>query len=593
MKISFSRIKNSLQTIRSTSPVSLILIWTILGLGLNMIRERNLLGEWNDGLSSSALAIALLWFATVFITSAQKSSWSRKDIIQILSVIIVGIFVWRWLLIRPIPNQAQIINMVVIFGVALLSLVGRAMFGTERKDSAVHQRVLSIIEQIWIAWAFTVLLWGWISLALLAIQSLFGVTIIGEWYWTIRAWCVTILWWISLLDGVISWDTNAPLPDQIHKRKRILAWVLWFLLWIFGIILTVYMLKILITRNRPSNEVSFWAFLYSGLVIAASIILLPIWQDDNDQLYTIRKRMYISLLPMCVMIGFAIFQRVEQYGITMERYLVIAFLLWLTSISILMVFRPRTKIRWLFASLMWVWIFSVVARPINARNVSLSSQVYRTVSLLESTGQIDEKWTLTIPLRYGKEVNDTQKNNIASAITYIVRDMWSDLEQLHPDLTQDKDIFETLWIEPTFGRFWILPGSWMWWPMWWNIAWEERYKNFWFDTNSEIDISGYSKMYNNLYTNNISDNYGPNTPPSSIEDTILTINIWTWNILSIELEPLIQKLLLRPDSNNRWESSIPITYDSWNTRLLIQHISLEKEKDVWKINDMGYWLLVK
>gem|GEM_PF-5925876 len=112
------------------------------------------------------------------------------------------------------------------------------------------------------------------------------------------------------------------------------------------------MAKILITRDWPSNEVSFWAFLYSGLVIVSSIILLPIWQDDNERLITIRRWMYASILPMCVMIAVAIYQRLQQYGFTIERYLVVTFLIWLTVISLLMVFQARFRLWWLFASLM-------------------------------------------------------------------------------------------------------------------------------------------------------------------------------------------------------------------------------------------------
>lgn len=125
------------------------------------------------------------------------------------------------------------------------------------------------------------------------------------------------------------WDLENRSPVETAKRKTLLGRVIGLLLALYGVILYAYLGKILLTGERPSNQVTGLGFAFSAFVLVASILLVPLVTDPKKALTRQRliTTMYLLLIPVLVMIFMAIMMRVEQYGLTEMRYLVYAILL--------------------------------------------------------------------------------------------------------------------------------------------------------------------------------------------------------------------------------------------------------------------------
>jgi hypothetical protein len=120
---------------------------------------------------------------------------------------------------------------------------------------------------------------------------------------------------LSFLDGVKKWKIDEDEDSQPLKWKTLLGWVVGFLLLVYGVILYIYLGKILITGEWPSNQVTPLSFAFSGLVVLGSILLVPLVTDEEQTILRkkILTRMYVSLIPILIMVFFAIKLRIGQY----------------------------------------------------------------------------------------------------------------------------------------------------------------------------------------------------------------------------------------------------------------------------------------
>lgn len=153
----------------------------------------------------------------------------------------------------------------------------------------------------------------------------------SERYGSIRIIVGTLVGVMTTLDGMLFEQIDT---TTTTKWKTTLARVISALIIVFGVILYVYLAKIIITRSRPSNEVSRRGFVFVGLVLAGTIVLIPLLDYPKKKKQTIHTTAHLIIIPILITIAIAIYQRVAQYGITEMRYLTIALLLIIGGTSI-------------------------------------------------------------------------------------------------------------------------------------------------------------------------------------------------------------------------------------------------------------------
>lgn len=467
------RIYTAFSQVLTFSPFACLLLLGFIALGLWMIRG-------DTELMETKLAIGMVFIAAtiLFTISVQKHTGTHL-LKQIVPLGVACIFFLRRHVLDNTPSSIQTVQIILASLLSVLSIVIIPYLSRPKEDEMLYNRIVYLLFQLAGAGIFSVVLGGGIMLAILAVETLFSISIINERYPTIRLLAFGIVGAISFIEGVASGLPEA-VDTKKQKRKALLALILSILLAVFGLILYIYLWKILFTGMRPSNEVSFRGFFFAGLVIIASVVLLPELDLYTPQTQRLRQRWYALLLPICVMIAIALRQRVDQYGITEKRYLAIAGLIRLAGISLYMILRKNARLYTLFSSFAVVIIIAGFARPINAASVSYRSQLHRLTSFLSANDLLSEDGTVLLPVTDKLDTQNTEK--LAELLGYFVHQQEQWLASLDSRLKDPTTLFTQFGIEETGYR----------------KEWIQDYKNLYLSVTSPRNVAGYSYVYPDL-----------------------------------------------------------------------------------------------
>lgn len=271
-------------------------------------------------------------------------------------------------------------------------------------------------------------------LALAALHLLFDVKIPGKLYAEI---------WITVACFFNTWFFVAGIPKDFEaletrtdypKALRVFSqYVLLPLLALYLIILYAYGTKILLSWDWPKGVVSYLIICVSVLGILSFLLLHPYGeQNENAWIKKASRGYYFLLFPLLLILFMAIFMRLGDYGITINRYLVLFLGLWL-SIVCLYTALGKTNIKFIPGSLATLLLL-ISFGPWGLFSVSERSQVSRLKAILETGGILEKgkiknegqwekdsiaKWQLKNPNANQGQLNDSLHNEVWSILNYL------------------------------------------------------------------------------------------------------------------------------------------------------------------------------
>ena len=263
---------------------------------------------------------------------------------------------------------------------------------------------------------FTVVLWGGLALAVVAVENLFGLDV-GSVFWGRLAWTVLILG-SSLIYALFSKDgwavlkQSAPYPPVL---RFFVQYILVPLLVIYLVILYSYGIKIVVEWDLPKGWVSYLVLAYSFLGVLSLLLLDPLYEvTEKVWVRFFSRSFYLTLLPLLALLFVAIGVRVAAYGFTENRYYVLLLALWLSGIAVYQLFRGRNEIKAIPVSLLVVGALSLVMPFGNVFSVSFNSQSSRFHRLLATqealtSGKID----------FDRPMKRSALNEIANVFQYL------------------------------------------------------------------------------------------------------------------------------------------------------------------------------
>ncbi|HUK22290.1 MAG TPA: DUF4153 domain-containing protein [Gemmatimonadales bacterium] len=230
---------------------------------------------------------------------------------------------------------------------------------------------------------YSAVLYAGLALALVAVDKLLGIHIPGETYprlWIVIAFVFNTWFFVSGvprgLEQLESWNEY---PTELRMFSQ---YILVPIVAIYLAILTLYLGKVLITRQWPSGWIGY---LVSSVASVGTLSWLLVYPLEAQPEYAWVKRFtrgfYLVLLPSIVMLWFAIGKRVAQYGITEPRYFLIVLSVWLAGIAVYYSVSRSRSIKLIPASLAGVALITF-AGPWGAYSVSRASQTGRLRSVL-------------------------------------------------------------------------------------------------------------------------------------------------------------------------------------------------------------------
>jgi len=203
-----------------------------------------------------------------------------------------------------------------------------------------------------------------------------------------------------------------------HIIEKLLNWIVSPAIIAYAALLTIYLLKIIITWTLPDGGVSYmvFAFTITALVVKAFQILIE--KRRYDWFY---DRFSLISLPFVALFWIGVARRIGEYGLTATRvYLIVCGAV--MTVCILLSLSRRTG-RYLWAVLFAILAFASVAYipALNPQTIGLRSQKARfermalDLALIDSTGRLR---TTLIPL--SDSVRLDQYDQAFDAMDYIL-----------------------------------------------------------------------------------------------------------------------------------------------------------------------------
>lgn len=226
---------------------------------------------------------------------------------------------------------------------------------------------------------------GSVSLAFYAIDELFNIKIPSKLYGYIWSFAAVVLGPVYALSWVpktfeFTKDDCADPPGL----KFLIDWIVVPVGFFYLAILYVYFGKILVTQEVPKNQL---VWLITGFISSGIVAYLIAWPMRDEGSFQVRAFYKIFFPAMIVPIGFlayAIWLRIDDYGLTEERYLVVMAVLWFALLAI-----PnsitRVPIKALPMTLVPLLLF-VSFGPWSYYQLPVQSQYSRLVTLLQDNG---------------------------------------------------------------------------------------------------------------------------------------------------------------------------------------------------------------
>ena len=373
----------------------------------------------NDLPAMRLLATAMLALPLSVAGTVALERWVQRPATAKLGGLLIGALViplyWlgfpRWteeLQASRFLHLAILIHLVVAF----VPFLGR------REPNAFWQFNRRIFERYLLGGVYAAALFAGLSLALLAIDKLFGVTVPDRSYarlWVTMAFLFHPLFFLAGVPRDLEeLEPDASWPGGLRAFAR---FVLVPLTTIYLLILTAYFAKVVVTGQWPSGWIGW---LVSGAASVGVLTLLlsgpPATRHEAPWASLFERWFWPAVLPATVMLLLAIWKRIDQYGVTEKRYFLAILALWLLGVAIAFTIRRRLNLM-LIPLTLAALAAGIFAGPWGVYEVSKRSQFTRLGAVLDSLGAIsDGRFT---PI--GSEANLERSAGGANIVRYLVR----------------------------------------------------------------------------------------------------------------------------------------------------------------------------
>ncbi|MDA3885340.1 MAG: DUF4153 domain-containing protein, partial [Candidatus Delongbacteria bacterium] len=315
---------------------------------------------------------------------SEKKEYSL-NLRSIINLVMVAFLVYLYFTLPLKFRERDFVVMTIFY----LSTFMGLMFAYIRKDdseSDFGRYNVDMVIRIVISIIFANILFAGVASALFAIDKLFDFGIHEELYGDIFVLAATIFAPLYFLAGVPDRKEKSLESYEFPKAMKVLTLYILLPLVIGYIgILYIYMFKVIFTQDWPKGIVSYLIISYSFVGINSLILSSPLKNLEKYKgLNTYTKYFFRALIPLIIMLFFAIFKRVGQYGITEKRYFIMFLALWLFGVSLYFIINKNAKLKYLPISLSIIAILSLFG-PWSCFNVSIASQKGRLEQLLTDT----------------------------------------------------------------------------------------------------------------------------------------------------------------------------------------------------------------
>ncbi len=395
----------------------------------------------------------LLWsvyftFVSVLVTLFVESQKLPKYALSLQILAVIDALVYVWILPADFENTKWVVlHMMRWFGSTLAVVIGITFIAYLRKKTDAQNFwhfLWELVARLVVTGFFTFVLWWGISLAIASLDFLFGIDINEAWY--LRTWITTIGVFAPLffLAGV---------PDVFDLKKqefprflRILTLYIGLpIVAVYLLILYAYSAKILLLQEWPDGQVVVMMLTFFLIGFGVTLLSYPLQFIEKSPVFPwLQKIFFIAILPLMVVYFMSINIRIGHYGWTDDRYIVVAFGVWIV-LSSLLYFLKKRDIRWIFWLFSVMVILSVWMPVVNMFDVWIRSQQARLETILTENNLFTDE---------GKIVASPEKLQLDDDVMSIIQYLY-DRDGIDPFLAR----LETPVDDKTYSSGWDFANS--------------------------------------------------------------------------------------------------------------------------------------
>lgn len=186
---------------------------------------------------------------------------------------------------------------------------------------------------------------------------------------------------------------------------------------IYTWVLYAYVLKIGVTMSLPKGNLAYMVTGFGSAGIAVWLAVYPMRDTGTKLLRQFHKYFYYILALPVALLALGLYTRIEQYGVTEERYAIGMALVWLAGLTLYYLFRPRQSHIKHVPMVLCLLCFLAAVGPWSAVSVSTWSQKNRLEALLQKVGVIKADGSLG---KVEQPASFEDRKEISSALDYMI-----------------------------------------------------------------------------------------------------------------------------------------------------------------------------
>lgn len=387
----------------------------ILALGLAVFGITNLYLEpaiRNSVVIMLGLGIGISIAAAVAI-AARQNRWPAWIYISLSAVVllVIGSYIWtgwnhdfengRWLLTGHLALISHL-------------LVAIAAFGRSGQELSFwsYNRTL-LLGFVWSGF-FALVLFVGVLAAIGSVELLFGIDVKNELYGSTYFLAAFIFHPLHFFGNLPT--RFQPIPDYQSLgypkiMRNLIQYVLLPLVVLYVTILYLYGLKNIFVEVTKGYT-AWLVLIFSVVGVFALLLAYPMRQDPDERWVSVWDRLYFWLMiPLIGLLIYAVYIRVDNYGYTANRVVLIYLIIWLGVLTAYMLTNRKWGIFFVPASLLVLTALSMVG-PLSSARLAVNWHIDHLLGLMDEHKLVPNK-------RFGDALPDSVTAELHTSISYI------------------------------------------------------------------------------------------------------------------------------------------------------------------------------
>ena len=309
-------------------------------------------------------------------------------------------------------QDIQMVSMSRYIGSSLILYLGFLFISYLPKRDDFELYVIKVFTRFFTTVLYSLVLYLGLAAILLTINRLLGVNIKSELYYYTFLGVAGIFAPSFFLAGIKAKNEILTIKEYSRLLMVLVLYIIMPLICIYTIILYIYFGKIIITRQWPEGLVSNLVLWYSAITAA---VLFFISQLLSENAWTRKFMKYFpkGILPLIGMMFISIGIRINAYGVTENRYFVVALGIW--TFLVMIYFSTTKKLTNIILPISLAVITAIsVFGPLSSYSISKYSQNKRLNKIFVKNNMIlNNKVT-----KARVKVTDADARQISSILSY-------------------------------------------------------------------------------------------------------------------------------------------------------------------------------